>query len=334
MNKLIPFLLVCLFVSIIFLGGCKKNESSPTSSVPTYSVTITVVNPSGQPQGGALVSLKNAPYDSPDFSSYTDTAGKASLKSPSGNQTFIAQIGSAFRTEVQFNVTTSAAQNIIPTVQLTQNTAKKVLCVQADAEQLEDVISDPKIGFTTYSLVYIDTLRDQAIADSAKLLAYLQQFTIIFSNCDGGTEGDAEYAKLSRVYGRYVSGGGHMYGGHFNYYHLQRIWTSSYQIPSNFSYPAVDSISLVDNEISKFVGFSSAYWNSTDSRNLSGYMTFSDIPSNSKIYGTIKGLNPAVDVIIENHIGSGIYLWTDYHNQDIKDDAKLIKLVQYFLYYL
>ena len=37
---------------------------------------------------------------------------------------------------------------------------------------------------------------------------------------------------------------------------------------------------------------------------------------------------------MENHIGSGKYLWTDYHNQDIKDDVKLVKLVKYFLYSL
>jgi hypothetical protein len=316
-------------ILVISITGCKKSESSPTSTVPTYPVNVTVINATAQPQGGVLVTLKVVPYADPSFEAYTDSLGKATLQSPAGNQVFIAKIGSAYQVQFTLNVSATAT-NIVPPVTLVRNTAIKVLCVQASAEQLEDVLSDPKIGFTSFDLTDIDTLRLRADADSAGLLTYLQQYTLVFSDCDGSTEGDQEYAKLSRVYGRYVAGGGNMYGGHYNYYHLQRIWTSSYQV-QNYSTAATDSILLTDTDISKFVGFTSAQWNSTDSRNLSGYEKFTDLPSNAKVYGKIKGISPAVYVIVENHIGTGKYLWTNYHNQDIKDDPKLIKLVQYFL---
>jgi hypothetical protein len=49
------------------------------------------------------------------------------------------------------------------------------------------------------------------------------------------------------------------------------------------------------------------------------------------VYGVIYRTSPSVGVIVENYIGTGKYLWTDYHNQDIKDDPKLVKIVQYFL---
>lgn len=201
----------------------------------------------------------------------------------------------------------------------------------ASAESLEDVISDPKIGFTDFTKVDIDSLRDFAISDSVGLLTYLQKYTLVFSDCDGSSEGDAEYANLSRVYGRYIQGGGKMYGGHYNYYHLQRIWTSSYQQSVAVSSTANDSLRLVDTDISKYVGFTVAKWNSSDSRKLSGYEKFSDLPTNSKVYGKISGTSPEVFVIVENHLGTGKYLWTNYHNQDIQDDPQLIKLVQYFL---
>ncbi|MDR3668414.1 MAG: hypothetical protein P4L35_16345 [Ignavibacteriaceae bacterium] len=333
MNTSIRFISMSLLTIVFFLlvSGCKKSES-PTSAGTgtTYPVNITIVNLLGQPQGGALVALKNAPSNDAIFQAYTDSAGKATLQAPAGTQTFTAEIGSAFLTQFQVNVSATAANNPAP-ITLTQNAAVKVLVVTADAEQLEDVISDPKIGFTTFSTVYIDTLKDMAIADSAKLFTYLQQFTLVFSDCDGSTEGGADYANLSRVYGRYIQAGGKMYGGHYNYYHLQRIWTSSYRTAATGGDATTDSLVLVDTDISKYVGFSVAKWNSTDYRGLSGYELFSDLPANAKMYGKIKGVSPDVFVIVENHLGSGKYLWTNYHNQDIKDDPKLIKLVQYFL---
>jgi hypothetical protein len=41
-----------------------------------------------------------------------------------------------------------------------------------------------------------------------------------------------------------------------------------------------------------------------------------------------------VPVIIENRLGTGKYLWTIYHNQDILSDARLVRIVRYFLYSL
>jgi hypothetical protein len=319
------FLALILVMSIT---GCKKSDSSPTSSVPTYPVSVTVLNAISQPQGGVLVTLKVVPYADPKFEAYTDSLGKATLQSPAGNQVFVAKIGSAYQVEFTLNVSTTAT-NVVPPVTLIRNTAIKVLCVQARAEQLEDVLSDPKIGFTNFDKTNIDTLRLKADADSTALLNYLKQYTLVFSDCDGSTEGGAQYAKLSRVYGRYVAGGGNMYGGHYNYYHLQRIWTSSYRQFNSSSSPYSDSLALTDTDIAKFVGFSVAKWNNAE---LSGYYDkFDDLPANAKVYGKIVGITPAVYVIVENHIGTGKYLWTNYHNQDVKNDAKLIKLVQYFL---
>jgi hypothetical protein len=331
MNSSIRFISSSLLILTFFLftSGCKKSDSTPTSTVPTYAVSVTVLNATAQPQGGVLVTLKVVPYSDPKFVAYTDSLGKATLQAPAGNQTFIAKIGSAYDVEFTLNVSTTAT-NVVPPVTLVRNTAIKVLVVKASAEQLEAVLRDPKIGFTNFDETNIDTLRLRADADSTALLNYLKQYTLVFSDCDGSTEGGSDYALLSRVYGRYVTGGGNMYGGHYNYFHLQRIWTSSYQKFNSSSSITSDTLALTDTDISKFVGFSVAQWNSNYS--LSGYYDkFDDLPSNAKVYAKISGITPAVYVIVENHIGTGKYLWTNYHNQDVKDDAKLIKLVQYFL---
>jgi hypothetical protein len=39
-----------------------------------------------------------------------------------------------------------------------------------------------------------------------------------------------------------------------------------------------------------------------------------------------------VPVIVENKLGTGKYLWTLYHNQDILRDPRLVRIVRYFLY--
>jgi hypothetical protein len=330
-------IIAALLVFVMVQEGCKKDEgdgnpAGPT--VPTYPVSAIIKNPSGQAQGGALLSLKNPPYASAIFSGFTDSTGKATIQAPEGAQTLVASIGSAFRAELPVTVVANQTGTNAGSVTLQQNTTVKVLVVKASAEQLEDVLRDPKIGFTTFDETYLYALRDSATVDSTKLLNYLKQYTLVFSDCDGGTEGDASYALLSRTYGRYVQGGGKMYGGHYNYYHLQRIWSTYYD---NYDYQgsvSSDTISIVDANLSRYVGFSVAKWRSGDSRNLSGYEKFSDLPSSTKVYGVIRGTSPAVAVIAENYVGTGKYLWTDYHNQDIKDDAQLIKLVQYFLYSL
>lgn len=332
-------LAVVVVVAAMLINGCQKKDSSnpatPGDNTTLYWVAAVILNPAGQPQGGALLSLKNPPQGvNGIFSAYSDSLGKASVQSPAGAQTLIASIGSAFSTEIPVNVTASQAPTVVGSIQLRQNTTVKVLVVHASAEQLEDVLRDPKIGFTTFDETTIYALRDSANSDSTRLLNYLKQYTLIFSDCDGGSEGYSSYAALSRTYGRYVQAGGKMYGGHYNYYHLQRIWPNFYVKRDYQGTPSTDSLLIIDQSLSTYVGFSVAKWVSIDSRNLSGYEKFSDLPSNTKVYGVIRGTNPAVPVICENKIGLGKYLWTDYHNQDIKGDAQLIKLVQYFLYSL
>ena len=125
-----------------------------------------------------------------------------------------------------------------------------------------------------------------------------------------------------------------MYGGHYNYYHLGRIWSGYYSDSNldgqyeNFG----DTLQVIDQTLKTALGYSVASWaSSIDSRRLSGYEKWATYPSNAKIYAVIYRTSPSIGVIVENHIGTGKYLWTDYHNQDIKDDPKLVKIVQYFL---
>ncbi len=309
--------------------GCKK-DSDPASTGVTYSVSATVLNPQGQPQGGAILTLKNPPSADPKFSGFTNAAGQATIQSPAGQQVLRASIGSAFLAEIPVNVTTNPGGTNAGTITLTQNTAVKVLVVKASAEQLETVLR--VVGFTTFDSTTITAMRDSANADSTRFLNFLKQYTLVFSNCHAGSEGGSSFALLSRVYGRYVQGGGKMYGGHYNYYHLQRIWPPFYTTFNTQGSSSTDTLQIIDTGLSTFVGFSVASWDSSlDSRRLSGYEKFSNLPTGSKVYGVIKGTSPPVGVIVENFNGTGKYLWTDYHNQDIRNSARLVKLVQYFL---
>jgi len=326
-------LIVIVACLLAAFGGCKKNDSTTNPvNTPLYNVTATVVNPQGQPQGGATLALQNPPAESGTFSAITDSTGKATIESPSGQHTIIASIGTVFQATLTVNVSASASGTVVTTpLHLQQNTTLgRVLVVTADAEQLEDVLR--VIGYTAFDSVYIDTLEEEANIDSTKVLNYLKQYTLVFSDCDGGTEGDDEYAALSRTYGRYIQGGGKMYGGHYNYYHLERIWPPYYMLEDSQDNPPEDSIRIVSPALAGYVGFTVASWDSSgDSRELSGYEHFTDLPTTSIVYATISWTNPRIAVIVENHLGSGKFLWTDYHNQDIKDVAHLVKIVQYFL---
>jgi len=335
-NKFRFFLGILMMCILIAYIGCNKDKRTvlgPDANTPTYLITVTVLNPSGTPQGGVTLTLQNPPYTSSIFTTITDNLGHGTLQAPVGNQIIIATMGTVFQDTVTVNVAVSSTPTVVSTpLRLVQNTTtKKVLVVEAFAEQLETVLR--VIGFTTFDETTIETLRDRANTDSTELFNYLKQYSLVFSDCDGNSEGDSVFAALSRTYGRYVSQGGKMYGGHYNYYHLQRIWPSFY---TNRDYQGVDSqdsISFTDQNIKLALGFNIAKWNSTDGlrRYLSGYEKFSNLPSNAKVYGVIYKTSPNVGVIVENYIGSGKYLWTDYHNQDIIDDPKLLKIVQYFL---
>ncbi|MBX2992419.1 MAG: hypothetical protein KF749_14805 [Bacteroidetes bacterium] len=327
-RRLLFVALTVLLVMGAFITGCKKDD--PANPDATYPVTALVLNPQGDPQGGALLTLKNPPSNDPKFSSFTDAAGMATIQSPAGQQVLIASIGSAFLTEIPVNVAANPAGTNAGTIRLAQNTTVRVLVIKASAEQLETVLRI--VGFSSYDSTTINAMRDSANVDSTRFLNFLKQYTLIFSNCHGGTEGGSAYALLSRVYGRYIESGGKMYGGHYNYFHLQRIWSTFYTQFNNQGSPSTDTLKIIDANLSNFVGFSVASWaTSLDSRRLSGYEKFSNLPTNAKVYGVIKNTSPEVGVIVENYVGTGKYLWTDYHNQDIRNSATLVKLVQYFL---
>lgn len=334
-NKFNLLILGILMLCVLFAYmGCKdeRTVTGPNSSVPTYSVTITVLNPSGVAQGGVILTLQNPPYTSSIFTTVTDSLGRGTIQVPAGNQTIIATMGTVF--QVTINVTVTSTPVVISTpIKLVQNTTtQKVLVVKAYAEQLENVLRT--IGYTKFDSTTIETLRDRANTDSTGLLTYLRQYSLIFSDCDGNYEGGSEFAALSRTYGRYISQGGKMYGGHYNYYHLGRIWSGYYSDNNKDSQYELygDSLQVIDQNLRAALGFSIASWRtSIDSRRLSGYEKWSTYPTNAKVYGVIYRTSPSVGVIVENYIGSGKYLWTDYHNQDIKDDPKLVKIVQYFL---
>ena len=326
-------LILCVLIAYM---GCNKDDrtvTGPNSGVPTYSVTITVLNPSGVPQGGVTVTLQNPPYQSSIFSGITDSLGKATIQAPSGQQTIAVTMGTVFTASINVTVQITTTTQVTTPVKLTQNTTtQKVLVVKASAEQLENVLRT--IGYTKFDSTDIATMVNRANVDSSGLLTYLKAYSLVFSDCDGGSENSSTYAALSRIYGRYVSQGGKMYGGHYNYYHLGRIWPGYYSDNTRDlqSEKYGDSLQVIDQNLKLALGYSIVSWKtSIDSRHLSGYEKWSTYPTNAKIYAAIYRTSPSVGVIVENYIGSGKNLRTNYHNQDIKDDTKLVKIVQYFL---
>jgi hypothetical protein len=314
-----------VFILIIAFMGCNKNNS-PTNPTQLYNVTAKVLDPTGQPIGGATLALLSPPTGTTGtFSANTDSLGNATIQSPAGAQTLIAYLGSIFRSQINVNVQASSTPTNVGSIKLQQNTTLKVLVVQARAEQLENVLR--QIGFTTFDSTYIDTIRAHASIDSTAVLTNLKNYTLVFSDCNGGDE--YQYPLLARIYGRYIQSGGKIYGGHYNYYNLQTIYPGYYTIltaPTNYS----DSLKFIDANIISYIGYTSAYFN-----NIGYYNFFTDIPSASKIYATVaNGTANGAGVIIENYLGTGEYLWTAYHNQDVINDPKLIKTVKYFLYSL
>lgn len=328
-------------VALVLLCGvaimsCKKSEEATGPNVPTYPVTATVLGPSGSPQGGATLSLQNPPFQSSIFSTITDTAGKGTIQSPSGQQTLVARIGTVFQATINVNVAASSGGTNAGVMTLQQNAnLGTVLVVYAGCEQLENVLRSDSIRFTTFDTTTVDSMRIRASADSTALLTFLRTYALVFSDCNCGDE--TGYPLLARIYGRYVQQGGKIYGGHYNYMNLQYIFAPNYQTST---FETNDSISIIDVNLSLALGFSVTPWPATG-RQLNSYERWTDLPpSNITVYSVIVGTTGSttspqgVPVIVENRLGTGKYLWTIYHNQDVLADARLVRIVRYFLYSL
>ncbi len=331
----IPRVLVILSLSLaVFALNCKKSSttSGPTNTVPTYPVTAIVLGPSGAPQGGATLTLQNPPYADASFSGTTDTAGKATIMSPEGPQVLVAKMGTVFQATINVTVAASQTPTVAGTMRLQQvSSLGKVLVVYASAENLENVLRDTVIGFTQFDVNYVSAMRDSAASDTVRLLTYLKQYAIIFSDCDGGTE--YGYPVLARVYGHYVQQGGKMYGGHYNFYNLQNIFPPYY---TNSVSDSRDSISIVNTALSSALGYTVIQWPGGGSA-LSYYEMFSNLPQNTTVYAVMTGTQSTttpqgIPIIVENRLGTGKYVWTTYHNQDIIGYPQLLGIVRYFLY--
>lgn len=116
---------------------------------------------------------------------------------------------------------------------------------------------------------------------------------------------------------------------------LQYIFPGYYQ---NEVYTSGDSLTITNDSLIAAVGFKVVAW--TAGTTLDYYEQFLDLPPSSKVYVVITGTQPATPVIIENDLGSGKYLYTIYHNQDVLEnqsgttDPRLVKIIKYFLYSL
>ena len=328
-------LLTLAIVGLLFsMTGCKKDSNNSTdagtnNTGPVYPVTVYVLGPSGNPQGGASLELVNPPVDSSIFKATTDSTGKGTLMSPTGAHVILARMGSVWQATINVNVAALLTGNMAGAVTLQQNTTLgKVLVVFAGCETLEQVLRDTAIRYYKYDSTTVSQMRSQATTDSNALLTFLKQYSIVFSDCNCGDE--YGFPLLARIYGRYVSQGGKMYGGHYNYYNLQFIFPPNYKVStSNWN----DSLLIIDSRLSTAVGYTVIKWST------SGYQYFTDLPAGtSTVYAVFFGTPGSVTspggvpVIVENRLGSGKYLWTVYHNQDILADTRLVRIVRYFLY--
>jgi hypothetical protein len=333
--KKTPFVLLVLLVTGVFalLSGCKKDDATTdtpafNNSGPVYPVSVTVLGPAGNPQGGASISLVNAPSDSAIFKGTTDSAGKGTIYSPTGLHTILAKMGSVWQATIDVNVQALPTGNNAGQVKLRQNTTLgKVLVVFAGCEYLEQILRDTAIQYTLYDSTTVSNLVTRSNTDTTALLTYLKQYSIIFSDCDCGSE--YAYTNLARTYAKYVTQGGKIYGGHYNYYHLQKIFPPYYTTSAT---AGRDTLKIVDVNLSTAVGYTMIKFPSS----FSGYSNWSNIPlSNVTVYAVEGSGLPAIPVIIENRLGTGKFVWTVYHNQDIlysTDSARLVRIVRYFLY--
>jgi len=339
MKKLLtPFSMLTIIICMLMIAGCDKSSTGPSSNVATYPVTATVLGPSGLPQGGATLSLVNPPNQTGTFSTLTDSAGNGTIQAPAGQQQLSATMGTVFQVTINITVivnTTNVPQTV-GTIKLQQNTSLgKTLVVFAGCEQIEDVLADTNVAYTTYDHNIVDTMRAWVERDSVAVLNYLKGYAIVFSDCNCGDE--YEYPLLARVYGQYVRQGGKIYGGHYNYMNLQYIFSPYYQNePLSYGSSTGDSLKFLSAGLITALGHTVIKWPNS----LFGYQLYSDLPGSSTttVYAVIASTpgSPSspqgIPIIVENMLGAGKYLWTTYHNQDILADPQLAKIVRYFLY--
>ena len=305
MNKkyyisLLGILMLCvLFVYM----GCKKDENTvtgPNQNGPFYPVTATVLGPSGAPQGGATLALQNPPSSDSLFSTITDSAGKGTIQAPSGQQVIIAKMGTVFQATMTVNVIASSTPTIISTpLHLQQNTSLgKTLVIFAGCEEIEEVLADTSIAYTTFDNTTVDSMRAQT-RDTVALLNYLKKYAIVFSDCNCGDEDG--YPILARLYGRYVQQGGKIYGGHYNYMNLQYIFPGYYQ---NEVYGYGDSLKILNANLQTACGYNVIQFDA------SYYEQFSDLPPSSIVYAVMTSSPGStsspqgIPLIVENHLGN------------------------------
>jgi hypothetical protein len=340
MKKLLTsFSMLAFIICFLMIAGCDKtNTPCPVcpagGTVTTYKVTATVLGPSGAPQGGATLSLVNPPNQTGTFSTLTDSAGKGTIDAPAGPQQLTATIGTVFQVTINITVTvnTTNVPQTVGTVKLQQNTSLgKTLVIFAGCEQIENVLADTSIAYTTFDNNIVDTMRAWVNRDSVAVLNYLKQYAIVFSDCNCGDE--SGYPLLARVYGQYVRQGGKIYGGHYNYMNLQYIFAPSYNNNSQV-YGSGDSLKIINTNLSVALGYSVIQFSV-----LSTYQMFSEIPvGNTTVFAVMAGSAGSasspqgIPIIVENRLGTGKYVWTKYHNQNILSDPRLVRIVRYFLY--
>lgn len=182
--------LVSLFVLLAvatLIAGCSKNNSV-SSNGTLYPVTATILNPSGLPQAGAILKLQGKANNDPVFASVTDSTGTATIKAPAGNQTLVGVMGTVFSVTFSVNVAANQTGTNAGTHQVVRNTALKVLVVQGDCEEIENVLQGLKFG--TYDSIYVYDLIDSVASDSNKTQNFLAKYSLVFSDCQCGDEGD------------------------------------------------------------------------------------------------------------------------------------------------
>ncbi len=338
MKKLLTsFSMLAIIICLLMIAGCDKtNTQCPVcpagSGVTTYKVTATVLGPSGAPLGGATLALVNPPNQTGTFSTLTDSAGNGTIDAPAGSQQLIATLGIFQATiNITVNVNTTNIPQTVGTIKLQQNTTLgKTLVIYAGCEEIENVLADTSIAYTKFDHTTVDSMRIRVAADSVAVLNYLKQYAIVFSDCNCGDE--YNYPLLARVYGQYVKQGGRIYGGHYNYMNLQNIFPPYYQTEV---YGYGDSLKIINTTLSTALGYTVIQFDG-----LSSYELWSDLPGSSTttVYAVMtsspgSASSPqGIPIIVENRLGTGKYLWTAYHNQDILADPRLVRIVRYFLY--